>query len=82
VRWILGVVGVLAIAAIGLFALVQYSLSTMFLAEDADSYDPGLTIGEQFPAIHALHEGREISGIDLFMRDKGAVFLATRSVDW
>ncbi len=78
----LGVVGVLAVAAVGLFVFIQYSLSNMFLTEDTDGFDPGLAIGETFPSIRAVYEGREIGDIDAFMRDKGAVFIAVRSVDW
>ena len=82
VRYVLGVVGVLAVVAVGLFIFVQYRLNTMFLEADTDGFDPGLAIGEPFPPIRALHDGREINDIDAFYRDKGAVFLAVRSVDW
>jgi hypothetical protein len=54
----------------------------VFISEDTDDFDPGLAIGEQFPAIRALYRGQEITDIDAFIRDKGAVFIANRSVDW
>jgi hypothetical protein len=54
----------------------------IFISEDTDSFDPGLPIGAQFPRIRALYQGREITDIDQFIRDKGAVFIANRSVDW
>ena len=56
--------------------------ANMFISNDTDDFDPGLPIGAQFPAIHALYQGDEIAEIDQFIRDKGAVFLAIRSVDW
>lgn len=54
----------------------------VFVSEDNDSFDPGVPVGAQFPAIRALHQGQEIDNIEQFIRDKGAVFLAQRSVDW
>ena len=60
----------------------QPNLDNMFLDEDTDSFDPGLPIGERFPAIRAISAGEEINGIEQFFGDKGAVFLAMRSVDW
>lgn len=54
----------------------------VFVSEDTDSFDPGLAIGAQFPPIRALYQGQEIDNIDQFIRDKGAVFLVNRSVDW
>ena len=54
----------------------------VFIPEDTDSFDPGLPIGTSFPPIRALYQGREITDVDQFIRDKGAVFLVNRSVDW
>ncbi len=54
----------------------------VFISADTDDFDPGLPIGAQFPAIRALYQGSEITGIDRFIRDKGAIFIANRSVDW
>ena len=54
----------------------------MFVDSDSDSYDPGLAVGDSFPPIHALYQGREISSIDPFILDKGLVFIAVRSADW
>ena len=74
-------------AAAGLLAFMQPlqaqpNLDNMFLDEDTDQFDPGLPIGAQFPAIRAIYEGQEIDNIEQFFGDKGAVFLANRSVDW
>ena len=54
----------------------------VFISEDTDDFDPGLPIGAAFPPIRALYQGQEITAIDQFIRDKGAVFIANRSVDW
>ena len=60
----------------------QPNLDDMFLDEDTDSFDPGLPIGAEFPEIRAIYDGNEINNIETFFGDKGAVFLAMRSVDW
>ena len=62
--------------------MAQPNLDNMFIAEDTDGFDPGVAIGTQFPSIRALYEGEEISSIDRFMGDKGAVFIANRSANW
>lgn len=54
----------------------------VFIAADTDDFDPGLPIGADFPPIRALYQGQVITDIDQFIRDKGAVFIANRSVDW
>ena len=54
----------------------------MFVAADSDSYDPGLAIGERFPALRALHQGNVVSDMGQFIHDRGMVFIANRSVDW
>lgn len=56
--------------------------SGMFVSEDADTFSPGLPIGARFPAIRALYQGQEITGIDQFMGARGAVLVAVRSADW
>ena len=62
--------------------MAQPNLDEMFIAEDTDGFDPGLAIGDQFPPIRALYEGEEISSIDAFMGENGAIFIANRSADW
>ena len=54
----------------------------MFITEINNDFNPGLQVGEQFPAIRALYDGDEVMSIDRFVRDKGAIFIAARSVDW
>jgi len=58
------------------------NVGDIFVPEDTDAFDPGLPVGARFPQIRALYQGREITDIDQFIGDKGAVFLANRSVDW
>ena len=66
-----------------LFNLLEGAITAnMFVPDDTDSFDPGLPIGTQFPAIRALYRGQEITSVDPFIRDKGAIFIANRSVDW
>ena len=62
--------------------MAQPNLDEMFIAADTDGFDPGLAIGEQFPTIRALYEGEEITSIDSFMGERGAIFIANRSADW
>lgn len=83
-------VGVLLVVIAGVFvfrapifgALENAITSNMFLPSDTDAFDPGPPIGARFPAIQALYEDQEITAIDQFIGDKGAVFIAVRSVDW
>jgi hypothetical protein len=56
--------------------------ANMFISEVTHDFNPGLPIGARFPAIRALFEGEEIMTIDRFIRDRGAIFIAARSVDW
>lgn len=89
-KFLISTAGFLALAAIGVFvfrepifhALEGVITANMFVPDDTDDFDPGVPIGARFPEILALHRGQEITGVDQFIRDKGAVFLAVRSVDW
>ena len=64
------------------FLDVSGRFGDMFITEITDDFNPGLQVGDQFPAIRAMYEGEEITEIDRFIRDKGAIFIAARSVDW
>ncbi len=89
-KFLLRAAGIIVIAAIGIYvfrAPLFHSLeglitADMFVPGDADEFDPGLPLHAGFPAIRALYRGQEITGIDQFIRDKGAIFIANRSVDW
>lgn len=85
-----GFAGVVVISA-GLTYLFQDKLMTfangkitadMFVEADSDSFNPGLSVGETFPAISAFYQGQQLTGIQQFSGDKGMVFFANRSVDW
>ncbi|MFL2546635.1 MAG: hypothetical protein ACJ0SL_04640 [Candidatus Rariloculaceae bacterium] len=59
---------VAGLAVLGLAAFIQPlqaqpNLDNMFLDEDTDSFDPGLRIGADFPAIRAISDGQEINNI-------------------
>ena len=54
----------------------------IFVAEDPDDFSPGVPVGERFPDIRARYQGEEITNIDGFLDDRGAVFIAVRSVNW
>jgi hypothetical protein len=56
--------------------------ANMFVSEVTDTFNPGLQIGAQFPVIRALYQGEEITTVDRFIHDRGAIFIAARSVDW
>jgi hypothetical protein len=56
--------------------------ANMYVSEVTDTFNPGLQIGAQFPAIRALYQGEEITTIDRFVHDRGAIFIAARSVGW
>ena len=56
--------------------------SDMFIAEDTDSFDPGLATGTRFPTIKAVYLGKEVTDMKPFIHDKGMVFVANRSADW
>ena len=60
----------------------QPNTDNMFILEDTDLFDPGLRVGEDFPRIRALYQGREVTQIDQFVGTEGAIFFANRSADW
>lgn len=75
-------VGVLAILLVPLVAGAQGKTSNMFIASDTDSYDKGLPIGSTFPPLKAQYQGKVVSDLRPFIRDKGMIFIANRSADW
>ncbi len=54
----------------------------MFVGSDTDPFDPGLEIGQTFPAIKTLYRGKPRVDIGDFIGDKGLVFIANRSANW
>ena len=89
-KFLLRTAGILILAIIGIYvfrvpifhALEEPMTADMFVPADTDSFDPGLPVHARFPSIRALYNGQEITGINQFVRDKGAIFIANRSVDW
>jgi hypothetical protein len=89
-KFVMVTAGILVIAVIGIYvfrgplfnALEPVITADMFVSGDTDSFDPGLPIRARFPTIRALYRGQEITKVDQFFRDKGAIFIANRSVDW
>lgn len=77
-----GLLAALAGAYVFMCPITAQNVGDIFVPEDTDAFDPGLPIGAQFPQIRALYQGREITDIDQFVGEKGAVFFANRSVDW
>lgn len=80
----LGLAVLLIGAGVLLFKEQAMSLITkdMFVGEDNDTFNPGVAVGQFFPAIKALHNGEIISSTVPFIRDKGMVFIANRSASW
>jgi peroxiredoxin len=54
----------------------------MFVASDTDDFDPGPTVGSNFPGLQATYQGRTITLLNEFAGRNGTVFIASRSVDW
>lgn len=54
----------------------------MFVATDADEFDPGPATGSRFPGLRASYEGRVITLIEEFAGKNGTVVVASRSLDW
>lgn len=63
-------------------SVLDIMLADMYLPEDNDDFDPGAGINDPFPEIKAIHDGQEIAQVDEFIKDKGMIFIANRSVDW
>ncbi len=56
--------------------------SDMFVTADKDGFDPGLAIGQPFPAINAITGGAPVSDVMQYAGANGLVFFANRSVSW
>ena len=87
---LLGVLGIIvvAVASVYLFRAplqemaLEKMLANMFVSADTDAFDPGLAIGDRFPALLAEYQGQTITDMGEFISDKGMIFMANRSVDW
>ena len=56
--------------------------SNMYVASDTDDFNPGVRIGESFPAISASYNGSDVTSLSQFAGSKGTVFVVSRSVVW
>lgn len=80
----------LAVLAVGLYLFREPLLevaadrltSNMFVTADGGSFDPGIPVGQPFPAIHADYAGETVRDVRQFAGPDGLVFLANRSADW
>ena len=80
---------IVVLAALGYFyresmkeAAVAKLTENMFVAEDADNFDPGPALGSRFPGLRATYQGRDISLVEEFAGKNGTVLIASRSLDW
>ena len=63
-------------------AAVAKLTEDMFVAQDADNFDPGPALGSRFPGLRATYQGRDITLVEEFAGANGTVFIASRSLDW
>ena len=63
-------------------ALFARITADMFVAQDTDDFDPGIQVGEMFPAILARYQNTEVKSLEAFMGEKGLAVFFVRSVDW
>jgi peroxiredoxin len=63
-------------------AAVAKLTEDMFVAQDADNFDPGPALGSRFPGLRATYQGRDITLVEEFAGETGTAFIASRSLDW
>lgn len=88
--WLKVTLIVLLAAGMGMYAfrepLKQVAMdkitAKMFVARDADAFNPGVAIGESMPVIRAQFKGREVASVNEFSGTQGTVLFLNRSVDW
>jgi peroxiredoxin len=56
--------------------------SDMFVASDTDDFNPGIKVGETFPAINATYNAAVVSDLEQFSGSNGTVFVVSRSLVW
>jgi hypothetical protein len=87
---LLGLAVFIVVAGVGIYVfreplmnqVAERVTADMFVPGDTDAYDPGVPVGESFPAILATRGGSEITSVAAFMGERGMIFIANRSVDW
>jgi hypothetical protein len=63
-RFLVGLAAWFVVASVGLEALrapLAAAATNMLVPRDTDSFDPGLAVGQAFPAIRARYQDREIT---------------------
>ena len=87
---LMGLAVFIMVAAVGVYTfreplmkqVAERMTADMFVAGDDDAYDPGVSVGESFPAILATRDGAQVTSVAEFMGERGMIFMANRSVDW
>lgn len=54
----------------------------MFVDVEAATLDVGVPVGQRFPEILAVHDGRTVTDVGEFLGPHGMVLVANRSVVW
>lgn len=82
-------VAVLVLIALGFIFKAQFIelakdavTSDMFVVSDTDDFNPGIDVGEIFPAINATYNTVVVSDLEQFSGSKGTVFVISRSLVW
>lgn len=89
-KFLIAAVVVVALVGAGLWLFRQPLMAVgadlltadMFVTADAAQFDPGLAVGERFPAVLALQGGRTVTDVAEFLGPNGVVVFANRSVVW
>lgn len=87
---LIGVAAFVMVAGVGIYAFraplleaaTDRMTANMFVARDTDAYDPGVAVGQPFPAIRARYQDRELTDVGEFTGSRGTVVYVNRSVDW
>jgi peroxiredoxin len=83
--------GIVAVVFVGLgfvfkaplIELAKDAITTdMYVASDTDEFNPGIEVGQKFPAINATFNDANITSLDGFVGTKGTVFVVSRSLMW
>jgi peroxiredoxin len=63
-------------------SVYDWATRDMFIPADTDSFDPGPSVDQPFPPIHARYQGQVISDVSRFAGPNGTLVIASRSMDW
>jgi hypothetical protein len=87
---LLGVLAVVVVAGAVLYLFRDATMAfvsnlitaDMFVDVDAATFDVGVPVGQRFPEILTVHEGRTVTDVGEFLGPHGLVLVANRSVVW